>query len=77
MPREVRAFACQFGCGRQVQMSRLSVDKHEQTCASNPARKACRTCRYDWHDGWDSCCERDARGDKTMVFKCDQWEAER
>lgn len=46
MPREVKAYACIYTCGRRVQTSRKAMEKHEQTCAMNPARRACKICKH-------------------------------
>ena len=46
MPREVKAYACSFGCGRRVQTGKKAVEKHEQTCAMNPERRACKLCKH-------------------------------
>jgi len=46
MPRVVRAFACEFGCHRNVTTSRKSMEKHETRCFHNPNQKACATCKH-------------------------------
>lgn len=46
MPKEVKAYACGHGCGRRVQTDRKAVEKHEKTCAKNPERRACKTCKH-------------------------------
>lgn len=46
MPKEVKAFSCAYGCGRRVQTSRKAVEKHEETCAKNPARRSCKVCKH-------------------------------
>lgn len=50
MPREVKAWACIFNCGHKVVLKRKTIEKHERTCFSNPARRACKTCKHD-HKG--------------------------
>ena len=52
MPREITAFACIFRCGSRITTKRKAMEKHEQTCFSNPERRACRTCKHD-HKGPD------------------------
>ena len=46
MPREVKAFACQWNCHRNVLTSALRMAVHEELCNWNPKNKACITCRY-------------------------------
>ncbi len=46
MPRAVRAFACEFGCGRSVITSKRRMADHEQRCNWNPANCACITCEH-------------------------------
>lgn len=46
MPKEVKAFGCIYSCGRRVQTSRKAMEKHEQTCALNPDRRACKACKH-------------------------------
>ena len=49
MPKPVRAFACEWGCGRNVLMSRKRMAYHESRCFYNPARRACKSCGW-WGD---------------------------
>ena len=44
MPREVRAWACSWGCGKHVDTVRSRMAKHETRCFHNPVRRACQTC---------------------------------
>ena len=44
MPRETKAYACEWGCRRNVLTSRKDMAEHETRCFHNPARKACVTC---------------------------------
>lgn len=44
MPVRVKAFACEFGCGRNVLTSKFKMYQHEHICFHNPARRACQTC---------------------------------
>ena len=46
MAREVKAFACEFGCRRNVTVSRKRMTDHEARCFYNPAQKACATCKH-------------------------------
>jgi hypothetical protein len=55
MPREVKAYACEFRCGKKTTMRRASMVEHEAKCWRNPAAKACLTCRYERMD--DECDE--------------------
>lgn len=72
MPRQVTAWACEFGCGRRVTTKRASVAKHEPTCFGNPARRACKTCRFesvDWTEsefGGTMCIGRECQRDDDL-----------
>lgn len=44
MPVERKAWACQYACGRNVATSRKLIEKHEERCWKNPARRACASC---------------------------------
>lgn len=44
MAREVKAYGCDFKCGRKVVMSKESMIDHESRCFHNPSKKACVTC---------------------------------
>lgn len=83
MPRPIKAYACEFRCGRNVLTSRKTMADHELRCLHNPARRSCVTCV---HDGEDSCfdggpdwpehvwrtCEVDARPEgKECVVNCE------
>lgn len=46
MPREVKAYGCEFKCGRKVVLSKASMIDHESRCFHNPVKKACVTCIY-------------------------------
>ena len=46
MPREVKAYGCEFKCGRKVVLSKASMTDHESRCFHNPEKKACATCVY-------------------------------
>gem|GEM_PF-1643663 len=48
MPRKVTAFACEYSCGQRVNTKKTSIEAHEKTCFSNPDRRACRTCGYNY-----------------------------
>jgi len=48
MPRKVTAFACEYFCGQRVNTKKASIEAHEKTCFSNPDRRACRTCGYNY-----------------------------
>src|SRR5580704_5782924 len=50
MPRQVKAWACSFGCGRRVTVVKKTIEKHEEFCFQNPARRACATCVH-WQAG--------------------------
>ena len=46
MPREVKAYGCEFKCGKKVVLSKKSIIEHESRCFHNPEKKACVTCVY-------------------------------
>ena len=46
MPREVKAYGCDYKCGRKVVLSKKSMTDHESRCFYNQAKKACVTCFY-------------------------------
>tara|TARA_R110000787_G_scaffold140618_2_gene254145 strand:- start:513 stop:788 length:276 start_codon:yes stop_codon:yes gene_type:complete len=46
MAREVKAYGCDFKCGRKVVMSKKSMTDHESRCFHNPEKKACVTCAH-------------------------------
>lgn len=74
MPREVKAYACAFRCGGRVSTRLKSVEAHERTCASNPARRACRTCLHQRGglDPWE--CELDlVPAGAMMAWDCTSW----
>ncbi len=86
MPTEIRAWACEFRCGR-IGTKPLSIASHEATCLKNPARRACRTCKHDHKepDGDDCFCEIDSvhrpayfdpdgPGKITCAIDCPDWE---
>ena len=47
MARELTAWGCAFRCGRRIILDRRAMERHERTCFCNPARRACKTCRYE------------------------------
>ena len=57
MPVERLAWACQWGCRRNVLVSRKRMEAHEAKCWRNPARRACASCKhlneYDDDNGAD------------------------
>ena len=84
MPRAVKAWACEFRCGTNVHTSRKAVVRHEATCASNPERRACRTCEHqnlEWLDSLDpdsskkypeyTCNLGLVPAGRTLVFDCE------
>lgn len=84
MPKEVKAFACSFGCGRKVLTSRKAMESHEQTCAMNPDRRACKICKnrtieylaLDTPGHYQTvygCTEGAVPYGATMHFNCDHW----
>lgn len=84
MPKEVKAFACSFGCGRKVLTSKKAMEAHEKTCAMNPERRACKTCnnRTTYHVATDNpgyveieygCAANALPYGSAMHFNCDRW----
>ncbi len=47
MPREVKAYACLFRCGRRVTVKKESMEEHEKHCFMNPEKRACKTCSHE------------------------------
>lgn len=46
MPREVKAYGCEYKCGKKVVLSKKSMIDHETRCFHNPEKKACVTCAH-------------------------------
>lgn len=46
MPRQIKAYLCDFKCGNKACTSRAAVVKHEKICFRNPEMRACRTCEH-------------------------------
>jgi len=57
MPRKVTRWACEFGCGRAAVGERERMERHERTCFSSPARRACKTCKHELREDGDWYCE--------------------
>lgn len=88
MPVKRTAWACKWGCGRNVLSSRKGMADHESRCFYNPARRACKSCRfwtYDvrdnvqvavdaWSDvcGWE-CDHPDNDDPETLAAECRWW----
>lgn len=76
MPRQVKAYACEFKCGRNVTTHKADMERHEEQCWSNPANRTCKTCRHDIGrvDGFD--CARGAKKKgESIVNNCKKWKA--
>ena len=85
MPREVKAWACEWGCGVKVATVKSRMVDHEQRCNMNPTRKACPTCEhnaeeycdergYIWYCEIDQLPEKDQYGKPIkLVYDCDHW----
>jgi len=43
----VTLYGCCWKCGGRRTTKRELIEKHEQTCFANPARRACKTCKHD------------------------------
>lgn len=79
MPRIVKAWACSWGCGRNVLTNRKRMDKHEKTCFRNPETRACMTCKHfspskgrddDFEYAW---CEMEFDLKDKLRNNCDKW----
>ena len=46
MARQIKAYGCDYKCGKQAILSEKAMIKHELTCFHNPERKACITCAH-------------------------------
>ena len=46
MPREVKAYACKFRCGRNVTTKKKSIIEHEKRCFGNPETRSCKACKF-------------------------------
>ncbi len=44
MARTVKAYGCEYKCGKKVVLSKKSMIDHESRCFHNPEKKACVTC---------------------------------
>lgn len=87
MPIKVEAYSCAFGCRRRVATSKRVIDKHEETCALNPARRACKTCKHKRHVPFPvnvpgvgeavrlepSCALSVLPSGSLMHFNCEHW----
>ena len=90
MPRLVRAFACEWKCGRNVTTKKADMVRHESRCRNNPAARACPTCLHndlepgepaDNDTGYPGCvggwyCTKDLiPSGKIMVVECESWKS--
>ena len=46
MPRQVKAYGCEYKCGQKVVLSKESMISHESRCFRNQEKKACVTCKH-------------------------------
>lgn len=73
MPVEVKAYTCQFKCGRHASKNKNGVEAHEQVCYKNPANKSCMTCKHDgrkWEDNYRGHCMGEPYGPPIVSFFC-------
>lgn len=54
MPIEVKAYQCEFQCGRRALISKSGMKEHEKVCFKNPVNRACQTCAHDKGHSYDS-----------------------
>jgi hypothetical protein len=88
MPERRIAWACSFGCGRNVTTKRKSMESHEARCFHNPATRSCATCDYDriadddngvpegepYSHAWENkYCEKELRGEAIGITRCEGW----
>jgi len=83
MPKKVTAWACSFGCGRNVLTKQDRMARHESLCARNPERKACPTCGLNDYEtpeygagiiGGYFCHGDHLRDGERMRYDCPHWE---
>ena len=46
MAKLIKAYSCDFKCGRTVLTSKKAMEGHEAKCFHNPKRRACITCAH-------------------------------
>jgi len=46
MARQVKAFACEYGCARRLLGSKKRMEAHEAKCFFNPQTQSCATCSH-------------------------------
>jgi hypothetical protein len=82
MPVKIEAFACEFRCGR-IARKQESLFLHEKTCFKNPDRRACKTCKHNAREPYESdtgaggcfVCEIDKLPPgKTTAINCEHWQ---
>lgn len=81
MPKQTKAYACEFGCGRNVLTSLKRMSEHESRCFRNPARRACQTCSnfmpssgrdYDYEQPG---CDAGVEVHEQLRHDCGKWAA--
>ena len=87
MPRAIKAFGCEFACGR-ISTHRKRMLDHEARCFRNPVRRACQSCCHfvaavegDETDGYATdpahCAVRNnVDFIKTLECDCEKWAPE-
>lgn len=84
MPKEIKAYACSWNCGRNVLTVRKRMVRHEGMCNWNPANRACITCKhfspgepashFDHDDPGEPCgCEAGVDLRNGLTNNCDKW----
>ena len=80
MPREVKAYACEFKCGRNTTTKKGDMVKHEKQCPWNASHHACPTCKHDaseYQEFLERFCAIDKRPEnKKIIANCEHWEAD-
>lgn len=73
MPREIKAYDCEHGCGKFLKTLK-AMQKHEATCLCNPVERTCKICGYDFVTDDDFECGKgvDKRG-KKIIRHCQAW----
>lgn len=77
MPRQTIAYLCVHKCGHNAVLSKKRMAEHEQRCAMNVERHACKTCEHNVRDPDEGIyCGIDALPeDVKLMFDCPLWQA--
>lgn len=79
MPKETKAWACSWNCGRNVLTIRKRMERHEKICNWNPAMRACVTCKHfspgggQGEDYEPAGCDEGYDLKERLRNECDKW----